>query len=58
MFGEKHAAQLLGVLKTLKDKKPKLSEDGNSATFEIPENPVFGKVIEFTKIENRWYIKD
>ena len=58
-FGKEKAAQLLEVLKSLKDKKPKLSEDGNTATFALPENPVFPKnAIVFTKIEGRWYINN
>jgi len=58
-FGKEKAAQLLAVLKTLHDKKPKLSEDGNTATFELPENPVFPKnAITFTKIEGRWFINN
>lgn len=50
---------MLEVLKSLKDKKPKLSEDGNTATFDLPENPVFSKkAIVFTKIEGRWFINN
>ena len=58
-FGEKGAAEVLAVLKSLKDKKPKLSEDGNAATFDLSENPTFRKKeIVFAKIEGRWFIKD
>jgi hypothetical protein len=58
-FGETKAASLLAVLKTVKDKKPKLSEDGNTATFVLPENPEFPKKeIIFAKVENRWFIKN
>lgn len=58
-FGETKAASLLAVLKTLKDKKPVLSDDGATATFpvnEVPESP--RKEITFTKVEGRWYIKN
>ena len=58
-FGKEKAAQLLDVLKSLKDKKAKLSEDGSTATFDLPENPVFPKnKIAFTKIEGRWFINN
>ena len=58
-FGKEKAGQLLEVLKSLKDKKPKLSEDGNTATFDLPENPVFPKkAIDFTKVEGRWFINN
>ena len=58
-FGKEKAAQLLEVLKSLKDKKTKLSEDGKTATFDLPENPVFPKkTIAFTKIEGRWFINN
>ena len=58
-FGETKAASLLAVLKAAKDKKPKLSEDGNTATFDLPENPEFPKKeIVFTKVEKRWFIKN
>ncbi len=58
-FGKEKATQLLEVIKSLKDKKPKLSEDGNTATFDLPENPVFPKnTIVFTKIEGRWFIQN
>lgn len=58
-FGETKAASLLAVLKVAKDKTPKLSEDGNTATYDLPENPEFPKKeIIFTKIEKRWFIKN
>ena len=58
-FGESKAASLLAVLKTLKDKKPVLSDEGSTATFDLPDNPEFPKkTIVFTKIEGRWYIKN
>ena len=58
-FGKEKAGQLLEVLKSLKDKKPKLSEDGKTATFDLPENPVFPKkAIDFTKVEGRWFINN
>ena len=58
-FGETKAASLLAVLKVVKDMKPKLSEDGNTATYDLPENPAFPKKeIIFAKIEKRWFIKN
>ncbi|MEO6739684.1 MAG: hypothetical protein ABIP20_05490 [Chthoniobacteraceae bacterium] len=58
-FGETKGASLLAVLKVVKEKKPKLSEDGNTATFDLPENPEFPKKeIIFTKVEKRWFIKN
>lgn len=58
-FGETKAASLLAVLQAVKDMKPKLSEDGNTATCDLPENPEFPKKeIIFTKVEKRWFIKN
>lgn len=58
-FGKEKAGQLLEVLKSLTDKKPKLSDDGNTATFDLPENLAFPKkAITFTKIEGRWFIQN
>jgi hypothetical protein len=58
-FGEKKAAVLLAVLKSTNDLKAKLSEDGNTATFDLPENAEFPKKeIVFTKIDGRWFIKN
>ena len=58
-FGEDKAGQLLGVLNAVKDKKPALSDDGNTATFELPENVKSPrKTLVFTKIEGRWFIKN
>jgi len=58
-FGETKAASLFAVLKTVKDKKPKLSDDGNTATFLLPDNPEFPKKeLVFAKIEGRWFIKN
>ena len=58
-FGETKAASLLAVLKTVNEMKPKLSEDGSTATYDLPENPAFPKKeIIFTKVEKRWFIKN
>ena len=56
-FGQKKAGELLTVLKSLKDAKPTLSEDGSKATFDIPEAVKFRKkTIVFQRIEKRWYL--
>ena len=56
-FGERNAASLLSALKALKDKKPKLSDDGGKATFDLPEiSGVPRKDMVFSKIEGRWYL--
>ena len=58
-FGETKAASLLAVLKAAKELKPKLSEDGNTATYALPENPEFPKKeLVFGKVEKRWFIKN
>ncbi len=58
-FAEKKAGSLLAVLKAIKDVKPKLSEDGNTASYPLPEIPeVSKKEIVFTKIDGRWFIKN
>ena len=58
-FGEKKAGVLLAVLKATKDLKAKFSEDGNTATFDLPDNPEFPKkTLVFAKIDGRWFIKN
>ena len=58
-FGENKAASLLAVMKAVRDKKAKVSEDGNTATFDLPEIPeVPRKTLVFAKIEGRWHIKN
>jgi len=58
-FGKQKSAGLLAVFKAIKDKKPKLSEDGNTATYTLPEIPDVPKSdIVFTKIEGRWFISN
>lgn len=58
-FGKERAAELLAALKSLKDKKPKISEDGNTVTYSLNDvtDAHEGEIV-FTKIEGRWYIKD
>jgi hypothetical protein len=56
-FAERNAASLLSALKALKDKKPKLSDDGSKATFDLPEaTGIPRKDMVFSKIEGRWYL--
>jgi hypothetical protein len=57
-WGEVIAPPFLVALKTLKDTKPKFSDDGNTATFDWPNGPEsLPKFIVFIRIEGRWYIK-
>ena len=58
-FGENKAASLLAVLKSVRDKKPKVSDDGNTATFELADSPeALRKTLVFARVEGRWYIKN
>lgn len=58
-FGERKAASLLAVLKAIKDVKPTISEDGNTAKFAFEGvEGVSKKEIVFAKIEGRWFIKN
>ena len=58
-FGEEKAARLLAVLKAAKNQKPKISEDGNTAIYTLPEGADASKgTLVFMRIENRWYIKN
>ncbi len=55
-FAEKQAV-LLAALKAVKDAKPEMSADGNTATYKIPESAKAGRPeIKFQKIEKKWYI--
>jgi hypothetical protein len=60
-FGESKAASLLAVLKAVKDQKPKLSDDGATATFDIPKGTsteITRNTIVFARIDGRWFIKN
>jgi hypothetical protein len=58
-FRRNKVASLLAVLKSLKDKTPKVSPDGNTASFDISEFPdAPDKVISFEKVQGRWFIKN
>ncbi len=57
-FDKNAAAKLLELMKVVKDLKPKLSEDGATATFDFPEIPGFSqKTADFKKIEGMWFLK-
>ena len=53
-FGDDKAAGVLKDLKSIKDKQPELSADGNKATF-AREDPN-AKPIVWLKIDKYWYI--
>jgi hypothetical protein len=57
-FGEKKAANLLTALKAIKDVKPQMDADGNTATFAVPDSPKSRPQIIFKRIEKNWYIKN
>jgi len=55
------ARQLLDAFHAVKDVKPKMEEDGNKATYVIPEDVVKEKKLRagtlvFERIENHWYL--
>jgi hypothetical protein len=56
-FKNKHADDLLKALKYIQDVKPKLSEDGETATFGVSK--LEGKhppELKFHKVKDVWYI--
>lgn len=57
-FSEKKAGQLLAALKSVKNEKPKMDDDGKTATFEIKLEDAPRKTVVFKKIEKYWYISN
>lgn len=58
-FGEKKAASLLAILKTVKDRKPLISGDGNLATYSLPvELDAPKNMLTFERIDGRWFIRN
>jgi len=58
-FGEKKGPHLLLILKSLKDAKPKLEDDGKKATFDVPKDLATTKpAITFVQIGKYWYIQN
>lgn len=57
-FGKDKSDNLLTVLKSIKDVKPKLEDEGEKAVFTLKE-AVGGKdKITFEKVDKFWYIAD
>jgi len=57
-FGEHNAPELLTALKAIKGMSPKLSDDGSTATYALPEGGEFRrKTMEFLRVEGRWFLK-
>ncbi len=58
-FKKAHTAGLLKVLKAIKGAKPEMSDDGETATFDVKklegEHP---EKIQFRKLKDVWYIAD
>ncbi len=57
-FGKGPAADILMVLKKIKDLKPKLDEKGTTATYTVPEAIKGETEFKFTKVDKFWYITD
>ena len=57
-FGESKAGKLLSVLKAIKDAKPAMKDDGNTAVYELPEEIAGKKNIQFTQVNGAWYIRN
>ncbi len=57
-FGEGNSGDLLKALKTLKDKKPVLTDDGKSAEYTLTGDEFKRKDIAFVKVDKYWYIKN
>jgi len=58
-FKKDHVDEVLKVLNFIKDAKPKISEDGETATFDVTK--LEGKhpnELHFRKIKDVWYIAD
>lgn len=54
-FGEGKAAELLKVLKEVKDQKPTLNADGDQATYKPKSG---GRQVVFAKVGKLWHIKN
>jgi len=58
-FGKDKAADLLRVLKSIKDQKPTLDSKGTKATFKLKNEDKKGKdSISFVKVGKFWYIQN
>lgn len=57
-FSEKKAGQLLAALKSVKNEKPKLDDDGTTATFDVKIEDAPRKTVVFKKIDKYWYISN
>jgi hypothetical protein len=57
-FGKEAAADVLTVLKKIKDLKPKLDEKGTTATYTLPEAVKGETEFKFLKVDKYWYIAE
>jgi hypothetical protein len=58
-FKKDHVDDVLKVLNYIKDAKPKLSDDGETATFDVEKlEGKHPKDLHFRKVKDVWYIAD
>jgi hypothetical protein len=57
-FGRTKSGRLLKVLKSIKDAKPELGDEGKKATFKLKEEVEGKKTIVFVKVDKFWYIQN
>jgi hypothetical protein len=59
-LGDGKARELIAFFKAIQGAKPKLEDNDNKATFEIPENfkATLPRPLVFIRIGTRWYIKN
>lgn len=55
-FGKEKASSLLEVLKAIKDKKPKLENDGAKAVFDLEPGRYAKDKVSFSRTKGLWYI--
>ena len=57
-WGKETGAHLLAALKKIKDLKPKLADNGNVATYPLPE-PIDGETeVVFKKVGKFWFLAE
>jgi len=58
MFAGDKATKLLAVLKSIKDAKPTMKDDGKTAVYDLAEEIADKKNIQFVQVNGAWYIRN
>ncbi|MBS1911853.1 MAG: hypothetical protein JST22_07690 [Bacteroidetes bacterium] len=57
-FGMEKADMVLEALKSIRRRKPTMTEDGSIATFRLPKKIDSHRSIEFSRVDGVWYLRD